>query len=104
MGLKNHGLFLMFLMTTWSSLILGIILCALKMTSFELPSEREVWIAYVPHFLPDEAYNIIALYVIKGLVIGLGFLFLCPLSLLCLVQLRNFCLAKTTSERYSRRP
>ena len=107
-GVKNHSWFMLFLFFTETALIGTIVYIALKFDNYflemeDLYSESDTnWLYYLPKMIPDELY---LQEVIMGIKIGIisicGF-FVLPLMLLLFVQLRNFCSAQTTNERFSK--
>lgn len=69
---------------------------------YEVPvSDR--WIYFLAQQMPSFIYHHKILIGVKIFLIAISSFFALPLLLLVLVQMRNFCFAKTTYERYSRR-
>jgi hypothetical protein len=100
---------MLFLFFTEVVLTLIIIYTALKFDRYNLDMEQmyidndNIWLYWIPKNLPDWLYE---RYVIMGIKIGVLVvcgIFVLPLLLLILVQLKNFYSAKTTNERFSRR-
>ena len=60
------------------------------------------WIYYIPKQIPSELYEKEVIMGIKIFTISVCGLFVFPLMLLLLVQIKNFCSAQTTNERFSR--
>lgn len=97
-----------FLFITELSLALVIAFIGVKFTSYNLDmrgqyEQSNLWLYYIPSRLPEFFYYKEVIMGIKiGTIAVCGF-FILPLLLLILVQVKNFCSAKTTNERFSRR-
>ena len=69
----------------------------------EYEDSNNLWLFYLPKLMPTYFFDRRVIMGVKIGVIALSGLFVFPLLLLVLVQMRNFCHAKTTNERFSRR-
>ena len=63
----------------------------------------QLWLYYIPKFIPEFFYDKNIIMGIKIGTISLCGLFVLPLFFLIIVQVKNFCSAQTTNERFSRR-
>lgn len=61
------------------------------------------WLYFVPRYFPDFFFWKEVIMGIRIATLALCGLFVLPLILLILVQVKNFCHAKTTNERFSRK-
>ena len=61
------------------------------------------WLFYIPKLIPVYLYQKNVIMGVKIGILAISGIFVLPLLLLVLVQARNFCAAKTTNERYSKR-
>jgi len=100
-GLRNHKFFLLFLLFTEISLVLVISMLALYINAYYEVPVSDRWIYFLAQQMPSFIYHHKILIGIKIFLISISSFFAFPLLLLVLVQLRNFCFAKTTYERYS---
>ncbi|CDW75651.1 dhhc zinc finger domain containing protein [Stylonychia lemnae] len=98
-GIKNHHFFMMFLVSITLVLLSVLVTVSVTLNEFneELISENFLIL------LPRDTYNKNLFYF--GAIINLitSAFFLLPVMLLTLIQLRNFCVNKTTNERFARR-
>mmetsp|Transcript_2728 Transcript_2728/g.3188 ORF Transcript_2728/g.3188 Transcript_2728/m.3188 type:complete len:151 (+) Transcript_2728:882-1334(+) len=99
---------MLFLFFTELSLILVIVYVGFKFNTYnlemqELYDENSLWLFYLPKRMPDYFFERRIIMGIKIAVIAISGIFVFPLMLLVLVQIRNFCAAKTTNERFSKR-
>ena len=107
-GLKNHMIFLFFLLFTEITLVLIIVLVVLKFNDYQLAMSdlysqtTNGWIYYIPSKIPTFIYQKEIIIGVKIATISIAGLFALPLLLLILIQFKNFWSAQTTSERFSR--
>ena len=108
-GVKNHSIFMFFLLFTELSLILIAIFTSIRFTDYNLSMSQmytdsdNFWLYYIPSKIPSELYTKEIIMAIKiGTIAGVS-LFMFPLLLLIVVQMKNFWSAQTTNERFSRR-
>lgn len=108
-GVKNHRIFMFFLLITELSLILVVVFTWMKFTTYELSMSQmytdsgDFWLYYIPSKIPADLYQKNIIMGIKIGTIALASFFIFPLLLLITVQMKNFCSAQTTNERFSRR-
>lgn len=100
---------MLFLFFTETALILVIIFISIKFNTYKLDmnelfvSNGNLWLYFIPKHLPLFFYYQNVIMGIRiGTIAACGF-FVLPLMLLILVQVKNFCSAKTTNERFSRK-
>lgn len=99
---------MLFLFFTELALILLITYIAFKfhIDNLDMVANYEAtgyWIYYIPSLMPPSMFDWRVILGIKIGVLAVCALFVLPLLLLLFVQVRNFCAAKTTNERFSRR-
>lgn len=99
-GVKNHYLFVFFLMFTEAALVLIIILLAIKVKSYMDVNQAHHWIYFIAQHMPASIYEEKVLMGVKIGMIAVCALFALPLLVLLLVQMKNLCLAQTTNERF----
>jgi palmitoyltransferase ZDHHC13/17 len=93
-GVKNHVIFMFFLFFTEVSLICTIVLIAMKFNVYNLNMQEmydkdNLWLYYIPRLIPEYFYWKEVIMGIKiGIVAWCG-IFVLPLLLLILVQLKN---------------
>lgn len=100
---------MLFLFFTEISLILVIVFIGIKFNTYRLDMATEfvengnLWLYFIPKQLPLFFYYQNVIMGIRiGTIAACGF-FVLPLMLLIVVQIKNFCSAKTTNERFSRK-
>lgn len=103
-GIHNHKAFLGFILLTLLYLACSVVVTVLvvlvdKKEMIEYPSERESWLVNMQVF-SDEFYLGYGYLILTFVMLTIFFLFSIPLVLLTGVQLTNFCLNKTTMERF----
>lgn len=98
-----------FLLFTELSLILIVVFTSIKFTTYELSMSQmykdsgNFWLYYIPSKIPTDLYQKNIIMAVKIGTIALASFFMFPLLLLIAVQMKNFCSAQTTNERFSRR-
>ena len=94
MGIRNHTSFLLFLLFTFLLALLVLVLTLDLFIRSPTPSlSWAVWTQDLPWLV----------YAACGLDLGVATLFLFPVTLLLVVHSRNFCLGKTTNERFAKK-
>lgn len=100
---------MLFLFFTEVSLVCTIVFVSLRFNKYTLGMEQMyndndgLWLYYIPKYIPDIIYKEEVIMGIKIGTIAVCGLFVLPLLLLIMVQVKNFCSAQTTNERFSRR-
>ena len=90
-GMKNHYVFLFFLLFTAITVLLTIILCSVYLNTGLNMENSTHWTYWFPQHLPATFYSDKVLFILKVVCISISGIFLLPLILLTFVQLRNFC-------------
>ena len=99
MGVNNHRYFLAFLFSIVALLLTVIVTIAIHVNSYDSSLGGNFLT-----ILPDSLY-IKVVFVLAVIVnMGTACLFVLPVLLLALIQMKNFCTNKTTNERFARRP
>mmetsp|Transcript_17289 Transcript_17289/g.26677 ORF Transcript_17289/g.26677 Transcript_17289/m.26677 type:complete len:281 (+) Transcript_17289:1375-2217(+) len=105
-GLKNHWLFLSFLISLEATLLaitISTIIGLDKIQDHEV-SPHDVLFKVLPSFLQDLITNTVLLELISWGILLLSSFFILPVGFLLMIQVVNFLSNKTTKELYSKKP
>lgn len=99
-GTKNHHYFMLFLMLVSTTLVSVLITVGAHMHEWH---NLELALSSPFKIFPDEWYTRDMFVVATIINLFFAALFVLPVLLLTLIQLRNFCLNSTTNERFAKR-
>lgn len=101
-GIGNHHYFMAFLISVIIMLIVALI-TGLKIINFFQNNEQPVFGDCFLDIIPPSFFNNTGFIISNVVIVVLSIFFFLPVLVLSFVQLKNFCLNKTTSERFGRR-